>query len=217
MLYEVKIGNKRYKPTAIMDVRMEKATLLKMIAERGYDAGYCAKLHFSTFDIVEKTPGWIGLITTVIGIFALVVPAFQTNTMSASIVAIGITTLYISFYNEKKSEYFEAGRKLTLVYDALKKLHAKVKVANPENLIAAEAEYDRLSSEIHALCMSKHIFSAGWLAHKKFFWEQQIDWIEESRPFNFYRDKIPLSAYVFLLMALVGLAAYKYVNAECVL
>ncbi|EKF8186787.1 SLATT domain-containing protein [Pseudomonas aeruginosa] len=196
---------------------MEKATLLKMIAERGYDAGYCAKLHFSTFDIVEKVPGWVGLLTTVIGIFALVVPDFESKIISASMVAIGVTTLYINFYNDKKSEYFEAGRKLALIYDKLKKLHAKVKVASPEELVAAEAEFDRLSSEIHALCMSKHIFSAGWLAHKKFFWEQQTDWIEEDRTFSFYRDKIPMSVYLFVLAAFIGLIAYKYMKAGCLL
>ncbi|MCW5276431.1 hypothetical protein IGA88_34290, partial [Pseudomonas aeruginosa] len=52
---------------------------------------------------------------------------------------------------------------------------------------------------------------------KKFFWEQQTDWIEEDRPFSFYRDKIPMSVYLFVLAAFIGLIAYKYMKAGCLL
>ena len=35
---------------------MDKNTLLKMIAETGYNVGFGAKKHFATYDIVEKAP-----------------------------------------------------------------------------------------------------------------------------------------------------------------
>nr|WP_232422483.1 hypothetical protein [Leptospira interrogans] len=50
---------------------MTKEDLLKNIAEMGYNVGYGAKVHFSTYDIVEKVPGAIGFISFVIGILSL--------------------------------------------------------------------------------------------------------------------------------------------------
>ncbi|WP_430301963.1 hypothetical protein [Pseudomonas sp. DC479] len=41
--------------------------------------------------------------------------------------------------------------------------------------------------------------------------------MEEDRPFSFYRDKIPMSVYLFVLAAFIGLIAYKYMKAGCLL
>ena len=51
---------------------MDRAGLLKAIANTGYNVGFGAKKHFATFDLVEKVPGWIGFISSAVGIFALV-------------------------------------------------------------------------------------------------------------------------------------------------
>jgi hypothetical protein len=45
---------------------MEQQVALRMIAEKAYDVGYSAKLHFSTHDIVEQAPGWIGMISLIL-------------------------------------------------------------------------------------------------------------------------------------------------------
>ena len=42
---------------------MNKAELLKCIAETGYNVGFGAKKHFATYDLLEKMPGWIGFIS----------------------------------------------------------------------------------------------------------------------------------------------------------
>ena len=196
---------------------MDRSELLRMIAQRGYDAGYSAKLHFSTHDIVDKLPGWIGLITSVIGVYALAVDQLDSKFISASLVAIGIAGLYLNVYSEKRQDYFEVGRKLTDIFNKLKKLHLKVKSASADDLAVAELDFDELSAEINNICLSRQVFLASWLAHAKFFWAHQIDWIAEDRPFKFLRDKIPLSFYLFLVLGIVGLLTYKYVHAGCVL
>ena len=55
---------------------MDKNDLLKHIAETGYNVGFGAKLHFATYDIVDKTPGLIGFISTAVGIFSLFIKSF---------------------------------------------------------------------------------------------------------------------------------------------
>ncbi len=40
--------------------------------------------HFATFDMVEKVPGWIGLISFVAGILALYVQQFEQKHVSAA-------------------------------------------------------------------------------------------------------------------------------------
>ena len=52
-------------------------------------------------------------------------------------------------------------------------------------------------------CASNHIMFATWFAHYKFFWEQQIAWIDEQRKFGFFRDKVPLTFWIFLIVMAV--------------
>jgi hypothetical protein len=39
--------------------------------------------------------------------------------------------------------------------------------------------------------------------HYKFFWQHQIEWIDEQKQFTFWRDKVPLS----LSLTLAGVVA----------
>ncbi|MDT3722846.1 SLATT domain-containing protein [Pseudomonas oryzihabitans] len=173
---------------------MDLDIALKLIAQKAYDVGYSAKLHYSTYDIVEKGPGLIGLFSLIIGVFSLYIDSLGTKNISAAITGIGICSLYISFYSETKENYLDAGKKLTRLYDNLKMLHAKCK-ANHQFNADDEQELERITDEFRNCCLNKQILFASWFAHKKFFWEQQVAWIEENRKFSFWRDKLPLSLY----------------------
>lgn len=67
---------------------MTQDALLKLIAESGYNIGYAAKKHLATFDIVEKVPGWIGLISLGVGIYALIYPSLEQKPLSAAFILI---------------------------------------------------------------------------------------------------------------------------------
>ena len=108
---------------------MEKSEALRLIAEKAYDVGYSAKLHFSTYDIVEKAPGWIGMISLVVGVLSLYIDAFTAKHISAVITILGISGLYITYYSDVKNKYFEAGKTLTELFDRLKKLDAECRSA----------------------------------------------------------------------------------------
>lgn len=47
---------------------MDKDRLLKATAEKGYDVVFGVKKTFATYDIVSKGPGWIGFISSAVGV-----------------------------------------------------------------------------------------------------------------------------------------------------
>ncbi|AWN16176.1 hypothetical protein SALB1_1978 [Salinisphaera sp. LB1] len=52
---------------------------------------------------------------------------------------------------------------------------------------------------------SKQILFSDWYAHYKFFWQHQIEWIDEQKQFTFWRDKVPLSFSLACLVALISI------------
>ncbi|MBP2081783.1 MULTISPECIES: SLATT domain-containing protein [Pseudomonas] len=184
---------------------MDQQVALKLIAEKAYDVGYSAKLHFSTYDIVENAPGRIGLISLVIGVLALYIDFLAAKHVSALITVIGICSLYITYYADTKEQYFQAGNKLTQLLDQLRVMSARCK-SSQQFTATDQAELDRITADFGAACLRKHILFSGWLAHKKFFWDHQIDWIAEHREFRFFRDKIPFSVYALIVVVLIALA-----------
>ena len=83
---------------------MDKAYLLKRIADTGYNVGFGAKKHFATYDIVEKAPGWIGFISLAIGVFALFIDSLATKHISAVLIVAGISGLLVNAYAESKQK-----------------------------------------------------------------------------------------------------------------
>lgn len=187
---------------------MTKDELLKCIAETGYNIGFGAKKHFSTYDIVEKTPGWISFISMSFGIYALVYDSLSTKFLSSSFAVLGIAGLYITLYDSKKDEYKEVAIKLTQLLNELEKLYRNAKTSDDAGLKNIEIELVKIEQEYYKNSISKQITLSDWYAHYKFFWQHQIDWIDEQKKFRFFRDKIPLS--LLILLFLIFLLALIY-------
>ncbi|ENU58556.1 MULTISPECIES: SLATT domain-containing protein [Acinetobacter] len=182
---------------------MNKAELLRYIAETGYNVGFGAKKNFATYDLIEKMPGWIGFISTAVGILGLIIDALSTKLVSAIFVIIGICGLYISFYDKDKNRYENAGKELTKLFNELKSLYFDVKCLSENSDVSAyQVRIQDIETRYFSLCISKQILFSNWYAHYKFFWEHQISWIDEQLKFRFIRDKIPLSL-IFILVAFV--------------
>lgn len=184
---------------------MKKDDLLKNIAERAYDIGFGAKKHFATYDITEKAPGLISFFSMAFGIFSLVVKGLSTEQASAAFIILGVIGLYISLYDHKKQEYANAGTALTKLFYELKTLYYTVKEEDEDtDLTEHIKKFAEVESRYYPECISKQIIFSNWYAHYKFFWEQQISWIDEQKKFSLFRDKIPLSLMVFLLVSITG-------------
>lgn len=195
---------------------MDKPEALRLIAEKAYDIGYSAKLHFSTYDIVEKAPGWIGLISLIVGVLSLYIDVLSTKHISAIITILGISSLYITYYSDTKNKYYETGQTLTGLFDRLKNLDAECRSAQAIT-DDHQKKLEAINEAFRSACMSKQILFSSWLAHKKFFWEQQTEWIAKNRKFSLFRDMIPLSAYFVFTSILLGAAGWAACNSNLIL
>lgn len=179
---------------------MDKAGLLKTIAETGYNVGFGAKKTFATFDMVEKLPGWIGFASLAIGVYALYVDALSTKFPSASLVVAGIGALYFSFY--RSAEYQIAGKEMIQLFNRLRDLYREVE--SGADLTASRAKLAQIESEFYAITVSKQIFLSDWYAHYKFFAQTQIGWMDEQLRFHWWKDMIPLSGKVVIALAILA-------------
>lgn len=178
---------------------MDKDALLLTIAEKGYDVVFGVKKTFATYDIVSKGPGWIGFVSSAIGVFALIYDPLSAKFPSAILVIAGIAALYLSFY--RAEEYERAANNQLVLYNRLKKLYRGVQ--SGQDLLAAKAEYDAIETEYYSATVGKQVFLSGWYAHYKLFAESQYDWMDEQIHFT-WKDKWPLSARITLTILALG-------------
>jgi hypothetical protein len=183
---------------------MNKSDLLKNIADKGYDVGLGAKKHFSTYDIVEKAPGWISFTALAFGVFSLVIDGLSTEFTSATFIVLGVAGLYINFYDYQKKDYASAGTELTKLYNDLKALYFRVKALDDSvDSTSYQKEFFDLQQRLYGNCINKQILFSNWYAHYKFFWEHQIEWVDEQKKFTFWRDKIPLSLMLSVVVVII--------------
>lgn len=194
---------------------MNKQNLLRMLAEAGYNLGYGAKKHFATFDLIEKLPGWIGFIAFAVGIFALFKPDLATPTISAWMLVIGVSGLYVNGYNSEKANYDNCGKKLTQAFNDLKTMYLEVK-SLPESTDFSPfvAKYKEIYDAAFAQTVSKQMLFSDWYAHYKFFWQQQIEWIEEQKEFTLFRDKVPLTLSLAIVVSMLAIAVWATNGAK---
>lgn len=187
---------------------MKKSDLLRNIADAAYNVGFGAKKHFATFDLTTKVPGAVGFISTGVGIFGLFCDVLSTKSLSATFIVLGVMGILISMWDHKKTAYAEAGTRLTEEFNKLKVLYFNVKAVENGDLAAYEAELMAIEKECSGIGLSDQILFSGWFAHYKFFWEHQIDWIDEQKHFRLFRDRLPLSFTLSCILVLLGIVAF---------
>lgn len=190
---------------------MSQASLLKNIAETGYNVGFGGRKHWATYDIVEKVPGFIGFLGTAVGIFALVYDSLSAKNISATMAVIGVIGIYISVYDSKKSEYEKSAVELTKIYNSLRDLYRKVQsLPADSDFTACQSELSNLEERYYKAAISKQILFSDWYAHYKFFWQYQTDWVNEQKKFSLIRDKVPLTVWLALVVFLVLGGSYLF-------
>lgn len=185
---------------------MNRNDLMRSIAEKGYDVGFGAKKHFATYEIIEKAPGWISFSALAFGIFALAISGLSTNLTSSIFIVLGLVGLYIRFYENKKNDYEASGVALTKLYNELKALYYSVKsLDQSDELSSYHQNLLDIEKRFYPACISKQILFSNWLAHYKFFWENQIGWVDEQLRFKLFRDKMPLTLSLFTVFVVLGI------------
>lgn len=187
---------------------MNRELLLKDVAESGYNIGYAAKKHLATYDIVEKAPGWISVMSFAFGILALGFPALDSRVLAAFLLIVSYAVFYFNSYQDGRLEYARVGSRLTTLFTTLRSVYYEIQSrGEADNLDDLQARYRELLDESQRIGISKQIFLSDWYAHYKFFWQAERSWLQEKRPFTFWRDKIPLSATFTAIAILVALVA----------
>jgi hypothetical protein len=180
---------------------MNKDDLLSRIADTAYNVGFGAKKHFATYDIVENAPRWIGFISLAVGVFSLFIDVLATKHISAILIVLGISCLLVNSYDDSKLNYEKKGKLLTQLFNELKSLYLSVKATDKKDYSEEIDKLSEIEAAYYSNCISKQIFLSDWYAHYKFFWQHQIDWLDEKKHFSFWRDKMPLS---FVVVCLIG-------------
>ena len=183
---------------------MDKASLLRTIAETGYNVGFGAKKTFATFDIVEKGPGWIGLVSLAIGVYALYIDALAAKFPSATLIVAGVASLYISFY--RSGEYERAGNQQIKLFNRLRDLYREV--SDNADITSSQLELSRIEDEFYSSAISKQIFLSDWYAHYKFFAQTQVRWINDELHLRVWHDMVPFSAKFAVIAFFVVMFAY---------
>lgn len=198
----------------IFENNMKKEDLLKIIASYGYNVGFGAKKNFASHDIVVKLPSWIGFSTLSIGIIQLGYSNFASNKeLSIILILISVISLYISVYNSSTEKFNNEGVRLTEIFNQLKNLYFSVKSSPKNDFTQEKLEVDKIMKDFYLKTISKQVFLSQWLAHFKFFYEMQIDWIDEQLNFRFYKDKIPNSlkiTFFTILITTIIFICYEY-------
>lgn len=182
---------------------MDKNSLLKAIAETGYNVGFGGRKHYATYDIVEKAPGLIGFSSTAVGIMGLVIESLSDKLLSATLLVLGVIGSYIYLYDSTKMQYEKSGREITQIFNKLRDLYRTVKDSNSSDMTEFERQLKILEDEYYKISISKQILFSDWYAHYKFFWQYQIDWVDEQKDFRFFRDKVPLSFMFFVIVSII--------------
>ena len=133
---------------------------------------------------------------------------FLKNCCQLFFLVLGIAGLYIERYNETKEEFMKKGEELTAIYYDLKVLYYKVKSSSSDLFEKEQYELNDISQRYYSNCLSKQILFSDWFAHYKFFWQNQIDWVDEQKHFKLWRDKLPLSFTVFIVILLLTASGY---------
>lgn len=181
---------------------MNKNELLKSIAVSGYNVGFGTKKTYATYDIVQKVPGWIGLLSIIVSVVGLYREELSSKDVSAFFIFLSIAGLYINFYDDEKEKYDKVGKKQTEIYDSLRDLYHEVKSDETPDANIYLNKRNALMREFASVSVSKQIFGSNWYAHYKFFYEMETDWIEEQRPFS-WKDKIPKSFLLFITVVVI--------------
>lgn len=192
---------------------MKKEDLLKLIAKKAYDVGFGAKKHFATFDIVDKVPNYISFFAICFGIFSLVFKVLSAQGFSVLITILGFVGYSVNFYSDTRGRYDDVGRDLTDKYHELHNLYLKTKSATDTEIKEYYKEYECIEKNCYEKVIGKQILGSHWYAHYKFFWEQQVDWINQELSLKLFRDKLPLSFTILISTILVVIVFCLVVTA----
>ncbi|MFJ8072260.1 SLATT domain-containing protein [Peribacillus sp. NPDC096447] len=190
---------------------MEKNTLLKNIAETGYNVGFGGKKHFMTYDLYRIFPRLISCVTIFIGIMQLTniykenVQANIGDLLSASLIIVGIIGLVLDFHGDNKDSYEVAGKKLLSLFNELRGMYHEVKNTEEKiDLVRFNLRLKEIQKESDELSLSKQAIGTHIITHFGFFQVMQSKWVTAELKLT-TKDKFPFLHWESFFLYLIGI------------
>lgn len=192
---------------------MGKEFLLKTIAEKAYNIGFGAQIHFASYNIYCKIPRLLSLLTVLVGVVQLL-SLYNENTtinckecISAGLIFIGILALLLDAGGKEKEQYNIIGKRITLLFNELHLMYNEVKFLDEEiKVITYKERLEEIEKEFQDIAISNqaqfpfiHIYTNILF----FYGGLQIDWIDEQLNFRL-KDKFPFfhpeAIFIYLIV-----------------
>lgn len=195
---------------------MKKDDLLLTIANKAYNIGFGAQIHFASFNIYSKVPRILSLLTVLAGVIQLLT-IFRNNTtdnckdlVSASLIFIGILSLLLVTGGKDKEQYNQVGKKLTLFYNELHAMYNEIKFSDENaDLTSYKNRVENIENTFQEIAISYQAmfpFIHIYTNLRFFFGGVQTDWIDEQLHFS-AKDKFPFlhPEAIILYLIIIGL------------
>ena len=156
---------------------MNNDKLKNYIAKTAYNIGFGAKKNFASFDIVNNLNEYISILSMIIGVLALVFEIFNAKIISATLLIFGIIGLYINKFDKGVEEYEKYGVLYLKLYNQLHLLYNEVDAS--DDILRKEIleEVKHIEEEFYNNNISKQVYFSDLLAHFKFYYQFQTEWI----------------------------------------
>lgn len=201
---------------------MKKDYLLLTIANKAYNIGFGAQMHFASYNIYCKIPRFLSLLTVLVGVVQLLTVYKELTTInckeciSAGLICIGILALLLDAGGKDKELYNQVGKRLTLFYNQLHSIYNEIKFLDEKEDLTVykdrvediEKEFQEIAISYQAMFPFIHIYT-----NLRFFYGGlQIDWIDEQLHFKL-KDKFPFfHPESFVLYFFVIVFAYYFLK-----
>lgn len=192
---------------------MSKDSILKDIAEDGYNIGFGSCKSFATFDIANSWIRVLALGSLIIGIIQLKIDKVDVNNkISIALILLGIVAMSLAVFVREKEKYEDAGIKQRQIFNKMKSLYRETQSLQNSDFSEILEKKNRLLDEFYSINVSDEIFIVSDVyAHYKFFMKIQYNWIDEQKQFKWWKDMIPNSIKVFIpLIIITSVAIYFY-------
>ncbi|WP_313636495.1 SLATT domain-containing protein [Empedobacter sp.] len=182
---------------------MNNDKLKNYIAKTAYNIGFGAKKNFASFDIVNNLNEYISILSMIIGVLALVFEIFNAKIISATLLIFGIIGLYINKFDKGVEEYEKYGVLYLKLYNQLHLLYNEVDAS--DDILRKEIleEVKHIEEEFYNNNISKQVYFSDLLAHFKFYYQFQTEWIVKELNLTFWKDKIPNNLKVIIILFLI--------------
>lgn len=189
---------------------MSEQTVKKQVAREYYNVIYGAKLNLASFDICEKLPSVISLLSLSLGILGLSFETLNNKYLASFLLIAGLVGLMLKPREMQKEMYCKAGDELTDISKKLELLHSEIEPSESE--ASSRVELRKLQNEHKEVSQPSPVFLSSWYAHYKLFSEHNNKWFCIELGLT-WRDKIPLSLRATILSVIVAL--FIYINPFC--